>query len=205
MKRGTVQLVLLSTVFYLVFVVTSPSFAVPTQWTVASGGNDHWYEAIYAPSGITWSDANTAATAMGSGWHLATVTSGAENDFIYNLFGSDSSFSNCPAVCVNSHGPWLGGFATANGSNDWQWVTGEAFSYSNWATFEPYGNGNRIAYFGFHSPLVGPGWNDMPDSHPSTPPLGYIVETSSVPEPSTLLLLGSGLAGLGFVRRRFKG
>ncbi|MBE9528313.1 MAG: PEP-CTERM sorting domain-containing protein [Proteobacteria bacterium] len=29
-------------------------------------------------------------------------------------------------------------------------------------------------------------------------------ETTAVPEPSTLLLLGSGLVGLGFVRRRFK-
>jgi hypothetical protein len=29
--------------------------------------------------------------------------------------------------------------------------------------------------------------------------------SQSVPEPSTLLLLGSGLAGLGFVRRKFKG
>jgi hypothetical protein len=32
-----------------------------------------------------------------------------------------------------------------------------------------------------------------------------LVGTQPIPEPSTLLLLGSGLAGLGYVRRRFKG
>ena len=105
------------------------SFAAPTQWSSAAGGNDHWYEAIYVPGGITWTDSNAAATSMGSGWHLASVTSAAENKFIFSLFGSDPLFSNCCLGPNASNGPWLGGFSSTNASNDWQWVTGEAFSY----------------------------------------------------------------------------
>ena len=34
--------------------------------------------------------------------------------------------------------------------------------------------------------------------------LSFNVTTNAVPEPSTILLLGAGLAGVGFMRRRFK-
>jgi PEP-CTERM motif len=45
-----------------------------------------------------------------------------------------------------------------------------------------------------------PTWREFP--HETTPALS--VNASSVPEPSTILLLGAGLAGVGLLRKRFK-
>jgi hypothetical protein len=33
-------------------VAPSVSLAVPIQWTVGAGGNDHWYDAIVKPEGL---------------------------------------------------------------------------------------------------------------------------------------------------------
>jgi hypothetical protein len=64
------------------------SLAAPVQWTVASGGNGHWYEFVYSPGGFTFGQARAAALGashLGMPGYLATVTSQAENDFIYAL------------------------------------------------------------------------------------------------------------------------
>ena len=50
----------------------------------------------------------------------------------------------------------------------------------------------------------GGAWNMLPDAHLRENHLFALHGGITVPEPSTLLLLGSGLVGLGFVRRRFK-
>src|SRR5262245_30465917 len=92
--------------------------AAPVQWSVTNGGNGHFYDVVYVPGGITWSEANARVQVMGGGWHLATVTSQAENAFIFSQFGSDPRFSVC-CRGNNSTGPWLGAFATANVTNDW--------------------------------------------------------------------------------------
>jgi hypothetical protein len=156
------------------------------------------------PAGISWTDANAAAQALVGVWHLATVTSAAENNFIFGLFSGKPEFYNC-CVSGNGNGPWLGGFSSGIGINDWHWVTGEVFSFTNWGPFEPFGNGDRISYFGFQSATVQASWNDVPDVY-ALPPLGYVIETSVtlIPEPGTILLLGFGLIGLVGFRRKFK-
>ena len=59
----------------------------PVTWRVEDGGNGHTYQAVLVPGpeGINWTDANAAAESLGNGWHLATITSQEENDFIFSL------------------------------------------------------------------------------------------------------------------------
>ena len=81
--------------------------------------NGHWYQRI--DTGMTWHDARDHCASLGG--HLATVTSSAEDQFVYNSVGA-------------SGGEWLG--ATDEGSEgDWRWVTGEPWNYTNWAPHEP--------------------------------------------------------------------
>ena len=167
------------------------ALAQPTNWAVEAGGNGHYYEAIWVAGGITWSDASV--TASNRGGYLATITSSNENAFVFGLVSQDTNFwYHAPGG--NWGGPWLGGLQPAGSpepDGGWQWVTGESFTYSNWAPGQPNnhnpnvnGGENRIQ-FGGQTNIMASTWNDLNVTN-ITYARSFIVEYSGSPPLSSI-------------------
>lgn len=160
-------------VFALAIGLTQAVEASPIQFA----GNGHWYDLV--GGFIDWETAKVAAESQsyqGLQGHLATITSSEENAFI-----SDNI----------ANGDYLILGATDKVSEGiWQWVTGEAFSYSNWSGGEPTNSSGNENYL-----VLWPGgvWNDVRNDDPYS--YGYIVEyePNPVPVPSALFLFVSGM------------
>ncbi len=173
--------------------------ASPIQWTIAAGGNNHWYDYVALPG--TWDNANTDVQTKqynGLDGHLVTLTSAAENTFVWDSFSL--SFTH-------TYNAWLGGYQQPGAStpaSNWAWVTGEEWSYTNWNTGEPNDGttGENSQEDHIHFRFSG-NWNDLYDTQVID---GYVVEyeSSPVPVPTTILLFGIGLLGLAGMNRRKK-
>ena len=182
-----------------ILIVAHTAFATPIQWTVGSGGNGHYYDIIYVAGGISWSGAKTAA--LNANGHLATITSAAEGAFVYaNLVDNPLYWNQEPGG--SDLGPWLGAYQTSdNGSQasaNWVWVTGEAWSYTNWHSGEPNNfTGALENYLSYKcSPAAGcrsSQWNDLPDviSVFATQVLTYVIEWDAPTSVSTPALAGA--------------
>ena len=126
-----------------------------TGFTNQQNYNGHSY---YRSTGSAfWLTAKAACENMGG--HLVTVTSAAENSFIFNLWPSG----------------WIG-LTDEVTEGQWRWVTGETYSYSSWNSGEPNNAGNED-----YVQFVGSGrWNDLPNNQnlPYVLEFEYIVTTT---------------------------
>ena len=177
------------TIGLLSLAITSVCWAIPVTW----GVNGHQYEVVSLQS-ISWDNARTDAQDMGAGWDLATITSIDEQNFITSLIGP----ANGKLVEY-----YIGGLYSYG---SWGWVTIEPFDFTYWGAVEPNGNNSepRLALDGRYN-VPNWGWNDYTGDG-SWFIVGYVAErhTAPVPEPATMLLFIAGLAGLGFIRKRFR-
>ena len=125
--------------------------------------NGHSYE--FVAEDMTWPEAREACIKRGG--HLVTVTSQEEQEYLKSMFlninGSDV-------------GGWLGAYsdgAYGGEKNDWRWVTGEQWVYTNWDANEPSNSRGEEWFAHFWKEMT---WNDVAYDDPKNSQFGYICE-----------------------------
>jgi hypothetical protein len=189
--------------------------AAPIQWTVASGGNGHYYEyfgfSIFEGISFGTSKSNAeSSTFMGMNGYLLTITSEAENEFVRTSFPFIFGFGATSSV-------WLAA-SDVDVDGQFRWVSGpesgQLLTYNN---FFPQGTTPGAGAPNYLAMIINAQAQDAPttarwSAYNTTGDraLGYIVEygaqsenNSAVPEPSSWALAAGALMALGAARSRW--
>ena len=90
----------------------------PIEDIILQSGREY---ALY-DNAVSWEKAKELCESAGG--HLVTINSQEENDLIYEIVKDKNNFL------------WLGAKLNEN-TQQWEWITGEEFGYTNWDTGEP--------------------------------------------------------------------
>lgn len=116
---------------------------------------------------FTWQEAKLDAEKRGG--HLATITSDEEWKTVMSLFGN------------NLLGVFLGG-ADEKQDGVWRWITGEPWTFENWAGGQP-DNSSGAQHFLWLHPAYGLKWDDTASALGSESK--YLLEVEWQPSPQT--------------------
>lgn len=184
----------------------------PIQSFERPEGDTHYYEVVLVNS-MNFSWIQAAILAQAAGGYLASLTSPEENILVFSLVDDDKYFWAFPDYYTSgSHyriqiGPFLGGVRVSDTEDSlagWQWLSGEEWTYSNWAqnlndgvidrdprdNTQPNGSGNQnVMGFGELNVPVQT-WGDYWDTvaqygergMPSGYNMGFVIEYDAMPE-----------------------
>ncbi len=143
-KNKIITTCLLSGLALLSLVSAAQADSARIKWI----GNGHYYQLLYTPI-LTWFDAQKSCQQKGA--HLATITSVAENSFI---FSKQIGVWNTP---FNYNSYWIGA-SDSSKEGTHNWVNNEKFDYKNWYSAQWDSLGSYTLY------LYGAGgkWQDAP-------------------------------------------
>lgn len=101
--------------------------------------NGHSYKII--EQSLTWAEARTACEEMGG--HLVDILSQEEEDFVESMIDANTIYH-------------IGGYCPLDDNTNWEWVTGEAWDYTNWKPGEPGHTGDYVCFWNDGTKL----WHD---------------------------------------------